>query len=221
MSISYEHGGRQNQKQRTRQALVTAARELLAKGATPTVEAAAAKASISRATAYRYFPNQHSLLVSAHPEVDVTSLLDADAPVEAEARLDALVDHAAALLFSAEATYRTMLRLALEAEPAARGELVLRKGLRLRWIEEALEPVRHQLSSDDFRRLVQAIAVTIWIEAIIVLVDLAGMSRPEAVDVIRWSTRALLRSALADRPEGPRRMRTRAGAWARQAPPRA
>ena len=94
-----------------------------------------------------------------------------------------------------------MLRLSLEAEPAARGDLVLRKGLRLRWIEDALEPVRDQLPSDDFRRLVHAIAVTIWIEAIIVLVDLAGLSRPEAVEVTRWSARALLRSALADRPD--------------------
>ena len=201
MSISYEHGGRQDQKQRTRQALITAARDLLAQGTTPTVEAAATTASISRATAYRYFPNQQSLLVSAHPEVNETSLLHDDAPREPEARLDAFVERAAELLFSSEGTYRTMLRLSLENEPAARGELVLRKGLRLRWIEDALEPVRHQLSGDAFRRLVHAIAMTIWIEAIIVLVDLAGMSRPEAVDTIRWSARALLRSALADQSD--------------------
>ena len=201
MSISYEQGGRQDQKQRTRQALIAAARDLLARGATPTVEAAAAAASISRATAYRYFPNQHSLLVGAHPEVNMTSLLDADAPLEPEARLDAVVNRTAELLFSAEATYRTMLRLSLEADPAARGDLGLRKGLRLRWIEDALEPVRSQLPSDDFRRLVHAIAVAIWIEAIIVLVDLAGLSRPEAVEVVRWSARSLLRSALADRPD--------------------
>ena len=137
--------GRQDQKARTRQALITAARNLLAQGATPTVEAAAAAASISRATAYRYFPNQHSLLVGAHPEVNVTSLLGADAPLEPEARLDAVVNGAAEIMLSSEATYRTMLRLSLEADPAVRGDLVLRKGLRLRWIEDALEPVRDQL----------------------------------------------------------------------------
>jgi AcrR family transcriptional regulator len=201
MSISYEQGGRRDQKQRTRQALINAARDLLANGATPTVEAAAAAASISRATAYRYFPNQHTLLVSAHPEVNVTSLLDEDSPREPEARLDAVIDRAAELLFGSEATYRTMLRLSLEGDPATRGDLVLRKGLRLRWIEDALEPVRRQLPSGDFRRLVHAIAVTIWIEAIIVLVDLAGLSRPEATEVIRWSARALLRSALANQSE--------------------
>src|SRR5688572_26376738 len=124
MSISYELTGRLGQKQRTRQALIAAARDLLAEGATPTVEAAAAAASISRATAYRYFPNQHTLLVGAHPEADVESLLEPDAPRQPEARLDALIDRTAELLFSAEATYRTMLRLSLEADPAARGDLI-------------------------------------------------------------------------------------------------
>jgi AcrR family transcriptional regulator len=199
MSISYEQTGRRNQKERTRQALIGAARDLLAQGATPTVEAAAAIAAISRATAYRYFPNQHLLLAAAHPEVDETTLLGADAPLEPEARLDIVVDRATKIFLSSEATYRTMLRLSLERDPAIRGDLVLRKGLRLRWIEQALEPIREQLPANEFQRLVHAIAVAIGIEAIIVLVDLAGLTRTEALDVIGWSARALLRSALADR----------------------
>jgi AcrR family transcriptional regulator len=51
MSIPYELAGRTHQKQRTRQALVAAAREMVAQGLTPTVDAVAAKASISRTTA--------------------------------------------------------------------------------------------------------------------------------------------------------------------------
>jgi AcrR family transcriptional regulator len=200
MSISYERRGRQNQKARTRQALIAAARNLLGEGVTPTVEAAAAAASISRATAYRYFPNQDTLLVAAHPEADASSLLDANAPLEPDARLDAVVNRTAQIFLNSEATYRTMLRLSLETEPAARGDLALRKGLRLLWIEDALDPVRDQLPNDAFQRLIHAIAVAIGIEAIIVLVDLVGLSRTDAVEVIRWSARALLRSALADSP---------------------
>ena len=67
MSIPYEAQGRVDQKRRTRAALVDAARELVALGETPTVEAAAEAASISRTTAYRYFSNQRALLVAAHP----------------------------------------------------------------------------------------------------------------------------------------------------------
>jgi AcrR family transcriptional regulator len=200
MSISYERSGRRHQKGRTRQALIAAARDLLSQGVTPTIEAAAAAATISRATAYRYFRNQSSLLVAAHPEVDVRSLLGADAPLEPEARLDAVVQATAQIFLGSEATYRTMLRLSLETDPAARGDLALRKGLRLVWIEDALDPIRDRLPSEDFRRLIHGIAVAIGIEALIVLVDLIGLSRDEAVDVIRWSARGLLRSALADPP---------------------
>ena len=61
-SPGYEQVGRVRQKQRTREALISAARELVADGATPTVEDAASQAGISRTTAYRYFPNQATLL---------------------------------------------------------------------------------------------------------------------------------------------------------------
>ncbi|MET0826166.1 MAG: TetR family transcriptional regulator, partial [Acidimicrobiales bacterium] len=73
-TASYESTGRTGQKQRTRDALVTAARGLVADGRTPTVEETAEAAGISRTTAYRYFSNQRSLLVAAHPETEATSL---------------------------------------------------------------------------------------------------------------------------------------------------
>ena len=80
MSTPYEQHGRTEQKQRTRAALVAAARELVARGSTPTVEDAAEAASVSRTTAYRYFPNQRALLAAAHPETAATSLLAEDPP---------------------------------------------------------------------------------------------------------------------------------------------
>ncbi|MFC7759370.1 TetR/AcrR family transcriptional regulator [Catellatospora bangladeshensis] len=69
MSMPYEASGRTAQKSRTRQALVQAARDLLGQGETPQVEDAARAAGISRTTAYRYFPNQRSLLLAVHPEI--------------------------------------------------------------------------------------------------------------------------------------------------------
>ncbi len=203
MAIPYERTGRRNQKARTRAALVEAARELVKQGATPSVEDAAAAASISRATAFRYFPSQRSLLVAAHPEVDVMSFLDVDAPSDPELRLDAVVNGAMEVLFGSEAAYRSMLKLSLEPNPAERGDLALRQGHRLAWIEDALEPVRDQLPSHTFRRLVNALATVIWVEAVVVLEDLLGLSREEVVDVVRWSARSLLRAALAESADTP------------------
>ena len=198
MSISYEGTGRTQQKRRTRNALIAAARELLAQGLTPTVEDAAAAASISRATAYRYFPNQTALLVAAYPEIEARSLLGPNAPEDAESRLEALVLQLARFTVENEPQLRTMLRLSLDPDPAHRGDLLLRRGRAIAWIEDALAPLRGGLSDAELRRLVFAIRCAVGIEALVWLTDIARLSREDAVEVMCWSARALLHSALAD-----------------------
>jgi AcrR family transcriptional regulator len=198
MSIPYEQSGRARQKQRTRTALVAAARELVAQGQTPTVDVAASKASISRTTAYRYFPNQRALLVAAHPEIEARSLLPATAPSDVAARLDAVVTAFLHLILDTEAQQRTMLRLSLDPDPRERGELPLRKGRAIVWIGEALSPLRGVLVERDLKRLILAVRSAVGIEALVWLTDVAGLSRKEAVQLMRWSAGALLRSALAE-----------------------
>jgi hypothetical protein len=66
-----------------------------------------------------------------------------------------------------------------------------------------LEPLRGRLRPDDHRRLVQAISAAVGIEAMVALIDLAGVTRERAVEVVRWSARALLRTALAEADELP------------------
>src|SRR6266851_5109818 len=122
MSIPYEQSGRARQKQRTRAALVAAARELVVQGQTPTVDDAASQASISRTTAYRYFPNQRALLVAAHPEIEARSLLPEKAPSDVPGRLDAVVAAFLDVIVDTEAQQRTMLRLSLDPDPSHRGE---------------------------------------------------------------------------------------------------
>lgn len=196
MSISYEQTGRTRQKSRTRAALIEAARQLLAQGRTPTVEQAAAAASISRATAYRYFANQRALLVAAHPEVEAPSLLGPEPPTDPQARLDLVVTGLADIFIGAEETYRTMLRLSLES--GNRGELALREGRRLLWIDDAIVPLRDRLPADTYQRLANALAAAVGIEALVALTDLARLSHQEAVTVMRWSARALLQAAVAE-----------------------
>lgn len=200
MDVSYELTGRTEQKSRTRSALVTATRELLAEGITPTVEQAAAAASISRATAYRYFPNQRSLLAAAHPEIEARSLLGPDPPDEVPARLEAVVEAILKITLETEPELRTMLRLSLEVEAHDSDELVLRKGRRIVWVEDALAPLSAQMSRPELRQLVYAIAASVGIDALVWMTDVAGLSREEAADVMRWSARALLRSALDEKP---------------------
>jgi AcrR family transcriptional regulator len=204
MSTPYEIGGRSAQKARTRDALVAAARDLVAAGVTPTVEDAAAAASISRTTAYRYFPNKRALLVAAHPEIAAPSMLPANPPQDPAARLDAVVRNFSAMM-DTEAQQRTMLRLSLEADAAERDALPLRQGRAIAWIAEALDGIRGDLSDQQFRQLVLSVRATIGIEAIVWLVDVAGLSRNDAVALTRWSAQALFQRATTVPPPAPSR----------------
>jgi AcrR family transcriptional regulator len=196
MSIPYEQVGRTRQKHRTRNALIAAARELVAAGSTPTVEEAAVAAGISRSTAFRYFPNQRSLLVAAHPEIEASSLLPPDAPDDdAAARFEAVIEAFTQLVADTEPQQRTRLRMSLEPD-AVEHDLPLRKGRAIGWIEEALRPLHGQLSPKELRRLVLAVRSATGIEARVWLTDVAGLSGQEATQLSRWTAHAIYRTAL-------------------------
>ena len=200
MSTPYEATGRTEQKRRTRDALIAAARDLVASGVTPTVEQAAAAAAISRPTAYRYFPNQRTLLAAAHPETGAETLLPTDAPEDPAARLAAVIKAFTLIIVETESQQRTMLRLSLEAAPAERAALYLRQGRAIGWIEEALSPLCDQLPKHAVHKLVLAIRSAVGIEALSWLTDVAKLSRAEAVELMSWSAQALLHAALTLAP---------------------
>lgn len=202
--MAYEVGGRSNQKQRTREALVTAAQAQVREGRAPTVEEAAMAAGISRTTAYRYFPNQRSLLAAAHPETAATSMLSDSQINDPVERLNEVVRTFGKLILDTEQQQRTMLRLSLEAEPDE--TLPLRQGRAIAWITEALEPLKGQMSDAEIHSLVLAVRSATGIEALVWLTDIGGLSREKATELMQWSARSMLQAALAGSPpKGTRR----------------
>jgi AcrR family transcriptional regulator len=197
-SNPYELTGRTNQKARTRTAMLAATRELLAEGVAVTVEQAADRAAVSRTTAYRYFPNQRALLIASYPEIEAPSLLDAEAPADPSARLEVVTEAIARQVLEYEPELRAMLRLSLESAAPDQGALPLRQGRAIGWIEDALAPLRDRMSASELRRLVLAIRATLGIEALVWLTDIGGLSREEAVEIMRSSARTLVRCAIAD-----------------------
>jgi len=194
MSTPYETFGRTGQKNRTRAALVAAARQLVSVGISPSVEQAATAASVSRTTAYRYFPTQQALLAAAHPETGARSMLGDDPPQDPAERLDTVIRAFIEMILETEAQQRTMLRLSLQPHT---GVLPLRQGRAVRWITEALEPLRERLTEPGLHKLVLAIRSAAGIEALVWLTDIAGLSRAEAAELMRWSAMGLLGTALA------------------------
>ncbi len=192
--MPYEGFGRTRQKLRTRDALIEATRALIADGLTPNVEDAAARAAISRTTAYRYFPNQRGLLIAAHPEIDRRSLLGANLSGEPSVRLATVLEEFHRIVLETEPQLRMALRLSLDHGHDQR-DTSLRRGRAIVWIEEALSPLADRLSRRAVRRLAIAIRAATGIEALVWLTDVAQMSRADATALMRESAQAILRDA--------------------------
>ena len=166
-------------------------------GTNPTVEEAADAAGVSRTTAYRYFPNQRALLLAGYPELSKPSLLDRDAPEDPVARLEVVIESVTEQIVDHEPELRAMLRLSLEMPAPDPGELPLRRGRVVGWIEDALAPLRAQMPEPEIHRLALAIRSATGIESFVWLTDVGGLSREEAAELMRATARALLQSALA------------------------
>ncbi len=196
VTAPYEQVGRVNQKARTRDALIAATRELLARGDAPTMEGVADAAAISRTTAYRYFPNLRALLVAVYPHVDEQSLLGPDPPNDVTTRLQMVANDQTRRILKYEPEMRAVLRLSLEPQRTDDPQLPMNRGLRIGWIEDALAPLRGRMPERRFRRLVLGIGATLGIEAFVWLNDIAGLSHEAAVAVMQENAAALLGSAL-------------------------
>ena len=114
------------------------------------------------------------------------------------ARLEIVAENQTSRILAYEAEMRAVLRLSLDGDPAEHPTLPMHRGLRIGWIEDALEPLRGRLPEKELRRLAYGIGATLGIEAFVWLTDIARVSRQEAAAIMRSNAAALLRSALPD-----------------------
>ena len=101
------------------------------------------------------------------------------------------------LISTTKPQQRTMLRLSLEADAASAAATALRQGRGIGWIEEALAPLRTSMPESELHRLILAIRSATGIEARVWLTDVAGLSRDDAIELMRWSARAMYQYAVA------------------------
>src|SRR5262245_18828027 len=150
MSTEYLESGRMRQKQRTRDQLIAAARDLITKGDTPRSEEFAEAAGISRPTAYRYFKSQAELLAAAYPETAAASVLPDPPPTAVDERVAAVAAFVIGRVQENEPQQRAMLRLSLGETPH---ELPLRQGRVIQWFVEALAPMAESIDEVAVCRL--------------------------------------------------------------------
>ena len=193
MTKPYEATGRQHQKSRTRAALVKAARGALADGKLPTVEGVARATGISRATAYRYFASSDALVAAAHPEIELTSLLGDEPPEDVGERLDLVLTEHFRIIRDWEPQLRASL--AATARPGDHPS-VLRQGRAIGWLLEAVSPLAAEHPGLDLRHLAVRLRSVAGIEPLVWLVDVGGLSRKRAFEVMRRNAHAVLADAL-------------------------
>jgi AcrR family transcriptional regulator len=197
MSTDYLESGRSRQKQRTRDDLIAAARELIAAGDTPRVEEVAAAAGISRPTAYRYFASQAELLAAAYPETGATSVLPDPPPAAVGERVAAVARFVIDRVQESEPQQRAMLRLSLGEVPH---ELPLRQGRVVPWFVEALEPMVESIGGESVHRLALALRASCGIETRVWLSDVASLAPAEVSALQQWMVDALVKRALETPP---------------------
>jgi AcrR family transcriptional regulator len=193
--------GRSNQRHRTRKDLLAAATRLLKSGKTPDMDAVAAEAMVSRATAYRYFPSVEALLIEAPLDGAVPSPDDVFADDRSTDAFERVAKAEAALydaVKSNEAQLRLMLAASLErkAKGLATDGIPIRQNRRQGLIEAALAPVRDQMTTATYEKLCASLALIFGTEAMIVFSDVLGMDEKTANRVKGWAMRALIDEAL-------------------------
>jgi AcrR family transcriptional regulator len=192
--------GRTNQKERTRRAIVAAAREVIAADGEVTMPAVAREALVSEATAYRYFPDLASVLrealagIWASPADSLAAVAYTDDPVE---RIGYATEVLLREVLASQIAVRAMIAAAVTKPNATR-----RPGRRFGLIDEALRPLEDTMAVQQparFEQLKRGLAVVVSAESLFTLTDVCGLT-PElaiasAIETARALTAAATRSA--------------------------
>lgn len=190
--------GRVNQKQRTRAAIVAAARDLITSSTEVTMPAIARAALVSEATAYRYFPDLVSLLREA---VDGTW----PSPAEALGSVEHSTDPVERIAVGTERLLRHVqacqgaVRATIAASVVRPWEAGMRPGHRFGIIDHALAPLESSLGRQNpqaFRELKQDLAIVVSAEALFTLTDLYDLSPDEAIASAVRAARTITAAAM-------------------------
>lgn len=186
-----------------RRMLLDVAMELMQQGTIPSVSDVAEAAQVSRATAYRYFPHQASMIQATVDEALGPILGWASDSPDAEERVADLLAFAYPRIEAYEATHRATLLLTLDQWRRRRAgvfddEPKVVRGHRKKLLSAAITPLRKRLSPRAFDRLTQSLSLIFGTEAFIVLKDIWGLDGEETRRIAIWAANALVRAAISE-----------------------
>jgi AcrR family transcriptional regulator len=215
--------GQSAASERMRTRLTDAAQAQLRDGGPMTVAAVAARAGVSRATAYRHFLNNDAVLLWAtrpthrqtqqppptheQPLLPPPTIEDAPPGTDLTHRAEALIRATARWAFEHERELRAVLAVSLTLDRGQQGRSP-RKALmqRDRWIAELLTDLPPHVPPATRARLAAALVPLFGSDAVGWTRDAADLTVPEAIDILVWMARALITAALAESDPTPPRL---------------
>ena len=168
---------RTNQKNRTRAALLDAARSLMSEGKDVTLARVAERAKTSRATVYRYFSDPGVMAADATLDIEVMPTSELlEGIEEVRPRVHAVARYYLDFSRNHEAFFRQFLAKSLSAS-IEKGNVKMRGARRVAAFDEALEPVRSKMKPNDYCDLAKRLSMTSGMEQFIILEDILRVDR--------------------------------------------
>jgi AcrR family transcriptional regulator len=201
--IPADHGTPRNgAKARMWRLLLKEAGAMLCEGESPSVAELAARAGVSRATAYRYFPTRSKLINAVvEDSLGPVRVLASTIP-DGRERIRELFNQTFPRLKQFEPQLRAALLLSLEHAAQERAgtlaEEPYRRGHRREILSHAATPLKRRLGKKRFDRLVRALSLVYGIEAYVVLRDIWGSSDKEIHGIARWVADTLVDTSLRE-----------------------
>ncbi|MBW8619129.1 MAG: TetR/AcrR family transcriptional regulator [Hyphomicrobiales bacterium] len=166
-------------------------------GRIPSVSEIAEACEVSRATAYRYFPTQASLVKAIVVEALGPILEWSSKSNDALERIEDLMEFAYPRMQANETQLRASLAMAFH-EVAKNKSAPPVRGLRRTLLQNALEPLETVLTKGEYERLKQALSLVFGIESIVVLSDVWRLRGEKAASIAHWTAITLVKSAIQE-----------------------
>jgi len=192
MKNDYLSKGRTGQKQKTREKILQAAKDLQGKGMEFNLETVAKIAGISRATIYRYYSNKD--ILSAEAVLDMRTrtpdqILAEYSQADLETTLLGIQQYYNTLAINNEKAFRKYLSVILNPE----NPISVRGARRVRTLTSALGDKKNSLSEEDQKRLIYIATLMMGIEAFIVTRDVCQLDEESAEEVLQWGLKTMIK----------------------------
>ncbi len=183
---------RTNQINRTREALLSAARDLMSEGKEVTLAKVAERAKTSRATIYRYFSAPSVLALEATLDLEVTPTSELlEGLTNVRSRVHVVARYYLDLSRAHEVHFRQFLAESLKAS-IEDGTVKMRGARRVAAFSEALAPVHPLMEPKEIEDLAKRLSMSTGMEQLIILEDILRVNEATGYQLQKGLVDALL-----------------------------